>query len=474
MTTVELNGADLTLADLERVARTGAEVALAPQALERMARSRALVEHAAEAGTPTYGLTTGLGVQKRVRQERDDAGFGRRQIVESRAGVGPEAPSDVVRAAMVVLLNQMAGGSTCMRPTLAERLTQALNDGLRPFVRLRGSLGASDLAAMADIAHGVFGGTELAAGEGLALINSSAFGTGLAALALADAARLVDVADAAGALCLEGFAANLAVLHPAIERFRPDPVLARTLSRLRELLTGSYLWEEDVARNLQDPLTYRSTAPIQATARRALEHALELLALELNAAQTNPLVSVEDGRILSSSIYEVVGLAAALDYVRVALATMVSAASERGVKLLDTAWSGLPTGLLPEGGPDLGLSILAITAQSLAAEAAGLAQPVSYLVTSTCGAEGIEDRASHLPLSARRLGELVDAGAGVVAVELVVAAQAVDVRGAAPLGRGTAAAYHRVREIVPVLRAGDAPPVDVEPVRRLILSGAFD
>ena len=264
------------------------------------------------------------------------------------------------------------------------------------------------------------------------------------------------------------------MLHPAIERFRPDPALARTLSRLREMLTGSYLWEEDVARNLQDPLTYRSTAPIQATARRALEHALELLALELNAAQGNPLVSVEDGRILSSSIYEVVGLAAALDYVRVAQATMLSAASERSVKLLDTAWSGLPTGLLPEGGPDLGLSILAITAQSLAAEAAALAQPVSFLVTSTCGAEGIEDRASHLPLSARRLGELVDAGVGVVAVELVAAAQAVDVRGVAPLGRGTAAAYRRVREVVPVLRAGDAPPVDVEPVRRLILSGAFD
>jgi histidine ammonia-lyase len=473
MTMVELSGADLTLADLELVARDGVKVALAPQALERMARSRALVEHTAEAGTPTYGLTTGLGVQKRVRQERDDAGFGRRQIAESRAGLRPEAPPDVVRAATAVLLNQMAGGSTCMRPALAERLAQALNDGLRPFVRLRGSLGASDLAAMADIAHGVFAGAELAAGEGLALINSSAFGTGLAALALADAARLVDAADAAGALCLEGFAANPAVLHPAIERFRPDPVLARTLARLRELLTGSYLWDGDVARNLQDPLTYRSTAPIQATARRAFEHALELLALELNASQTNPLVSVEDGRILSSSIYEVVGLAAALDYVRVALATMLSAASERGVKLLDTAWSGLPTGLLPEGGPDLGLSILAITAQSLAAEAAALAQPVSYLVTSTCGAEGIEDRASHLPLSARRLSELVDAGAGVVAVELVVAAQAVDVRGSAPLGSGTAAAYRRVREVIPVLRAGDVPPVDVEPVRRLVLSGAF-
>ena len=377
-----------------------------------MGRARALADEIALNGTPTYGLTTGLGVQKRTALAREDAGFDRRQIAESRAGQGPPAPPDVVRAAMLVLANQMAGGSTCLRPALAERLAQALNDGDRPVVRLRGSLGASDLAPMADLAHAVFGGVELVPGEGLALINSSAFGTGSAALALADAAGLVDAADVAGALALEGFAANLMVLHPAIERARPDPVLARTLARFRGLLEGSFLWAEGAARNLQDPLTYRSTAPIQATARRVLEHASSLLAIELNSAQGNPLVSVDDGRILSTSAYEVVGLAAALDYVRIGLATMLTAASERSVKLLDTAWSGLPTGLLAEGGPDLGLSILAITAESVSTEASLLAQPVSHALTSTSGAEGIEDRASQLPLSARRLAEMVEIGAG--------------------------------------------------------------
>jgi histidine ammonia-lyase len=470
---VVLTGADLSPGQLLRVARLGERVELSEQAIEAMTQASSLAEHFFELGLPTYGLTTGLGAQKRTSLEREDASFGWRQVAESRAGLGPPAPPHAVRATMLVLLNQMAGGTTCIRPALAEVLAKALNDDLPPSVRLRGSLGASDLAPMADLVSGVFGGVDLAPGEGLALMNTSAFGTGLAALALADAARLVGAADVGGALCLEGFAANLSVLHPAIERARPDPVLARTLGRFRELLEGSFLWGGGAARNLQDPLTYRSTAPIQAVARRAVHHALSLLRLELNAAQGNPLVSVQDGQILSASAYEVVGLSAALDYVRIALASMLVAASERSVKLLDTPWSGLPTGLLHQGGPDLGLSILAITAQSVAAEASLLAQPVSFTVTSSAGAEGIEDRASHLPLSARRLAEMVELGEGVVAIELVVAAQAVDVRGCSPLGRGTGMAYEHIRRVVPTMKAGDTPPVDVEPVQALIRAEAL-
>ena len=242
------------------------------------------------------------------------------------------------------------------------------------------------------------------------------------------------------------------------------------LERFHTLLEGSYLWEEGAARNLQDPLTFRSALPIQATGRVAIEHALQRLAIELNAAQGNPLVSVGDGRIFSASVYEVVGLAVVLDYVRAALATVLTSASERSVKLLDTPWSGLPTGLLPLGGPDLGLSIHAIGSQSLAAEAGLLAQPVSFAMASTSGAEGIEDRASLLPLSARRLAEMVALGEGVVAVEFLVAAQAADVRGASPLGRVTGEARARIREVIPATAAGDPPPTDVAPIVGLIRS----
>ena len=128
---------------------------------------------------------------------------------------------------------------------------------------------------------------------------------------------------------------------------------------------------------------------------------------------------------------------------------------------------------MPLGGPDLGLSIHAIAAQSLAAEASLLAQPVSFTVLSTSGAEGIEDRASLLPLSGRRVAEMVSLGEGIVATELLVAAQAVDVRGSAPLGAGTGAAHALIRRVIPAATAGDPPPTDVGPIRDLIRSGAI-
>ena len=470
---VEITGRDLRLDDVVAVARRDEPVVLTQQALDAMTEASSLAEHIFERGLPTYGLTTGLGAQKRTSLRRDDDTFSRRQIEESHVGQGADAPRDVVRAAMLIFVNQLAGGSTCIRPALAERLVRALNAGETPRVKSLGSLGASDLAQMADIARAALAEVPLAPGEGLALINSSAYGTGLAALALADTVRLLDSADVAAALALEGFAANLSTLDPAVAQARRDPVLSRTFERFHDLLEGSYLWAEAAARNLQDPLTFRSALPVQAAGRVAVDHALERLAIELNAAQGNPLVSVAEGRILSASVYEVVALSAALDYVRAALMSVYTSASERSVKMLDTPWSGLPTGLLPEGGPDLGLSIHAITAQSLGAEASLLAQPASFAVLSTSGAEGIEDRASLLPLSARRLSEMVALGEGIVAIEFLVAAQAVDVRGAGPLGKVTGEAHRQIRELVPALVSGDPPPTDVTPLLDLLRSGSL-
>jgi histidine ammonia-lyase len=472
---VTLTGRDLTLAQVVAVARERARVALDDGARARMARARALAQEVFERGEPTYGLTTGYGAQKRVAVTPADVSrFNRSQIQDHRAGQGPPAPDDVVRAAMLGLANLFAGGTTVARPELADAIIRALNDGCVPRVHLHGSIGVSDLTAMADIADGVVAEMDLVAGEALALLNNSAFGTALAALALSDAVRLLDAADVAGALSLEGFAANLSVLHPGLEATRPHPGFVATLARARSLLEGSFLWEDGAARNLQDPLTFRSTVAVQGVGREALDRGLGTLAIELNAAQGNPLVDVAAGRIVSVPGYESLPLAAALDYVRVALASVLTAAGERAVKLLDTPWSGLPTGLSVDAErPDLGLSIHAITVQSLTAEASLLAQPVSYTVVSTSGAEGIEDRATLLPLSARRLAAMVELGEGVIAIEALVAAQAIDLRGRGPLGHGTAAAHARIRERLPFAPGGKEALSDPGVLRELIRSGAL-
>ena len=476
--TVVLDGRSLHRDDLVRVAREKVAVALDPNAASAMAEAHAIVLEAAAAGRPVYGVTTAVGVLKRVAvAEPDGAAYSSRMIRHHLVGQGEAAPRDVVRAAMLRLANAFAGGTTGVRPALAERLIKALNDGETPRVRRLGSVGQADLAAMADLAQGLFGDVELEAGEGLSLVSSNAFSSGWAALAVSDAGRLVETLDTSGALSLEGLGGNPAALDPVIATTRPYPGIGRSLERLSALLDGSAIFAADGARNLQDPLTFRNLPHIQGAARDALEHVESLLDIELNASDSNPVVIRGERRLVGVANFEILPLAAALDYLRIVLATVIGASAERALKLLETPWSGLPTGLVPTGlvpSKDTshpGLSYLGIAGQALAAEARLLAQPVSFELTSTAHAEGIEDRTTMAPLAARRLAEEVALGERVAAIELTVAAQAAELRGR-PLGRGTAAALARIREVVPHLDAEHEVP-DVEPLVELVRTGAF-
>jgi histidine ammonia-lyase len=472
--TVVLTGRDLTRAEVIRVARAGELVALDTAAIATMAASRAVVERSLERADHVYGLSTAVGVLKRVPVGGAEASeYSRRMIRHHLVGQGPIASPDLSRATMLRLANGFAGGSVGVRPVLAERLVASLNAGDLPRIRTLGSIGQADLAQMADLAEGVFAEMELAAGEGLALLDSNSFSTGAAALAVSDAADLLDAQETAGALSLEALAANPTMLHPAIGEVRPYPGLQLSLARFAMLLEGSFLWTGDHARNLQDPLTFRNLPQIQGACRDVLAHVDGQLAIELNASQGNPIVVPAEGRVVSVANFEVLPLAIATDYLRIPLATALSASAERVVKLLETPWSGLPTGLVPSPGTaDAGLSYHGIACQALAAEARLLAQPVSFEMVSTALAEGIEDRTTMAPLSARRLAEMVELGRRIAAVELAVAAQAVELRGLEPRGRGTARAAAAVRRVVPFLGDGDVVS-DVEPLVDLVRAGAF-
>jgi histidine ammonia-lyase len=473
--TVVLTGNDLTLSEVVRVAREGEHVTLAPEAGQRMHAARAIVEGAVDRGEMVYGLTTGVASRKRVRIARGEIeGFNRLLIQSHRVGQGADASADVVRATMLRLANGFAAGTAGVRPELAQRLVEALNEGDSPRVRLLGSVGQSDLAPNADVAHHVFGDFPLAAGEGLALVNNNAFSTGFASLAIADAWRLLDVLHVAGALDLEAFAANLTSIHPAVAHSRPYPGLRSSLDRLTALLKGSSLWSPDAARNLQDPLSFRGLPQLLGATWDALEFTSRQLAVELNAANSNPLVVLETERLVSVSNVDIVPLAATLDFLRIALAPALTAANERLMKLLQAPFSGLPDGLAARPGlHEDALAELGNAGQALTAEARLLAQPVSFELASSTQAEGIEDRVTLAPLAARRLAEMVELGERLVSIELVVAAQAVDLRKPPVLGTGTARAYELVRERVPFTGEGDALPPDLEPVRELIRSGAF-
>jgi histidine ammonia-lyase len=471
--TVILTGSTLAVDDVAAVARGGERVELDSSAVERMRRAREVVDHALESESTVYGLSTGVGVRKRAHvTDAEQAAFNTRLIANHLVGQGEPAPEDAVRATMLVLANVLARGASAATPALAQRVVDALNARRHPRVRMLGSLGQADLAPMADLAHGLGGDDRgLAPGEGLALLNNNAFATGLAALAVADCARLLDAALVAGALDLEAFAANLSLADPAVARERPYRGLATAIDALGRLLAGSALFEEGAARNLQDPLTFRCLPQVHGAALDALAFVRAQLETELNSAQGNPLVDVETGRTFSVGNFDALPLAAALDFLRIALAPVLTSANERMVKLLQSPLSGLPEGLAERAGSaEDALSEYGPAGQALTAEARLLAQPVSFELASSAHAEGIEDRTTMAPLAARRLAEMTSLGEGVVAIELLVACQGVDLRGSR-LGGGTAAAYELVRERVPFKREQDPIPPSLEPLRELVRSG---
>jgi histidine ammonia-lyase len=478
MATVIVDGSSLEVGDVVAVARAGARVEIAPTALAHMAETRALVERVVRRGDSVYGLTTGVGVRKRVALAGDEiARFNRRIIAEHRTAQGRDAPSDVVRATMLRLLNGFARGTAGVRPALAERLADALNGGEQPRVRMLGSIGQGDLMPLADLATEIFADVQLEAKEGLAVLNANAFSTGWAALAIADARTLLDAMTLAAALDLEGFAANLTPLHRAVARARPYPGLVEELDRMRAALAGSRLWQPGSARNLQDPLSFRGAAAILGAARDALGFVERQLAVELNASQENPLALLAEDRIISVANYESQPLAMALDLMRIALVPTISAANERLMKMLQAPQTGLSDGLHAPGvAAESSLSEYTWPAQALAIEARLLGQPVSLEIPSATQAEGLEDRASMTPLAARRLDELVDLARGVVAIELVVAAQAVELRhGPSPdaIGAGARRMFDEVRRLVAFTGPGQTLEPDLDPVRALIAAGGL-
>ena len=466
---VTLTGSSLSLEDLVAVARKSAPVQLDAAVAERMKRSRAVVERAFATEAPIYGLTTGVASRKRVQVETSVVDrFNQALVREHRIAQGPTASPDVARAAMLLLANHFATGVPGVRPLLAERLVTCLNDGTVPGIRLLGSVGMSDLGPNADLAAGLFGSVRLEAGEGLALLNHSAVTTALAALAAVDLEHLLDVADAVAALSLEGFGANLSILHAAVGKTRPYPGLSRSLDRLRSLLDGTYLWGPGAARNLQDPLSFRDIPQVHGALRDAFAYARTQLAIELNASQGNPLVVPEEDRIVSAANFDILPMAAALDFLRIALAPVLTSSAERTTKLLESAWSGRYTGLTPQKTPEPGLSEFDVAAAALAAEARLLAQPVSFEVSTTSIADGIEDRMTMAPLAARRLREMVGLGERVIAIELLVAAQAAELLGPVPLGQGTRRLVQRLRERIQLFHWAEDFPVDLEPVVELV------
>jgi histidine ammonia-lyase len=492
---VVIDGRTLGLAEVERVV-DGGGVRLAPDARERMAASRAVVEEELAAGRVVYGVTTGFGRLADTAIPPDRLAALQVNLLRSHAtGVGEPLAEREARAVALLRANTLAGGRCGVRAVVCERLLDHLNAGIRPRIPSQGSVGASgDLAPLAHLgltligegeawragewvpAHAVLEAAgieplELGPKEGLALINGTQVMTGIGALALLGAERLIEAAEVAGALSLEAMRGTRAALDPEIHAARPHPGQRASAERLRALLGETSGIGESHAGcgKVQDAYSLRCMPQVHGAARDALAHVRRVLEIEINAATDNPLVFADapDGaRIVSGGNFHGAPVAAALDLLAIAIADLASISERRTQALLDPACSNLPAFLAPDPGLESGFMMHQVTAAALVSECKGLAHPAS--VDSIPTSANKEDHVSMGVWAARKAAQSLANAERVLAIELLVAAQGIDLLRPLETSPPLEAAHRAIRARVPRLDADRPGWPDIEAVAGLV------
>ncbi|MCL7956941.1 MAG: histidine ammonia-lyase [marine benthic group bacterium] len=505
---ITITGTGLSIEDVVAIARGGESIApLPPEARARMDRSLDWIATAvAEGERKIYGVNTGFGALSDTSIPAAEAGrLSRNLILKCCAGSGPPLAEPLVRAMMAIRASTLARGLSGVRPELAESLIRMLNRGVTPFVPGKGSLGASgDLAPLAHIAvvltrepdgsdredHSgrawfegrLLSGAEameaagiprLAPGpkEGLALTNGTTFMLAAAALAVDEAERLLDHADIAAALSLEALLALSSAFHPLLHEANGQKAQADAATRIRTLTYGSRLIDSDPSR-VQDAYSLRCVPQVHAPARDAVAFIRSRVESLLTGTSDNPLVFPEadgGGRVISGGNFHGQGLAFWHDLMGIVISEVASLSERRCFRLLTPELnSGLPAMLVANPGLDSGLMLGQYTAAALVSENKTLAHPDS--VDSIPSSANQEDHVSMGANAARHALEILDNVRTVLAVELVTAAQAVELRERGPdrLGRGTAAAFRQIRSRVRFLEHDRPLTPDIEAVADLI------
>ena len=502
MPRVEIDGDGLGIEEIERIASDpSTEVALADGVEARILRSRAVVEDAVREGRIVYGVTTGFGRLAETSIPLDRIEELQLNLIRSHAcGVGPALPRAETRAITLLRANVLAKGFSGVRPVVVQRLLDLLNRGVHPVIPEQGSVGASgDLAPLshlalvlvgegaAEIGGEVVDGAEalrragleplrLQAKEGLALNNGTQVMTGIGALCLAAAERVVETAEAAGAMTLEALKGTPDAFHPAIMRARPHPGQAASAERLRALLADSEIRESHRHGDprVQDAYALRCMPQVHGAARNAFAYARQVLETEANSATDNPLIfpDVDGGLVISGGNFHGQPIAQVLDLLAIALADLASMSERRTERLVNPDLSGdLPAFLTHDPGVCSGFMIAQITAAALVNECKALAHPAS--VDSIPTGAGKEDHVSMGMTSALKLRRVLRNVETVLAVELLCAAQGIDFRRPLRAGRGVERAYERVRARVGRLDADRALSPDIEATAALVREGAL-
>ena len=497
-----LRGEGLRIADVVAVARGLAPVRLAPGAVSRMKRSRAIVDRLVRANATAYGITTGFGEFANIKISREKTRQLQRNLIMSHAvGVGDPLPREIVRAAMLARINNLAKGYSGVQLRVVKLLVDMLNRGVHPVVPWQGSVGASgDLAPLAHLVLPMIGlgeaefrgrtlsGAEalrraklapvtLEAKDGLALVNGTAFMAGIGALSVHDAHALLHDAQIAGAMSLEALMGTDHAFIPIVGKLRPHPGQISVAKNLRALTRGSRIMAShrdpaahDHGPRVQDAYSLRCMPQVLGASVDAIEYARRVVEVELNSATDNPLIVPGEGS-LSAGNFHGQPLALALDFLAIAVAEAANIAERRIDRLVNPHVSEMKAFLVESGGLNSGFMVAQYTAAALVSENKVLAHPAS--VDSIPTSANQEDHVSMGMTSAWKARRIIGNAQNVLAIEYMCAAQALDFRRPLRPGRGSSAAYDVVRSRVRRLTSDRVLAPDVAAIRRLMGEDGF-
>jgi len=493
---ITLDGSRLTIDSLVRIARHGDTVTLDPAALERIRRCRAMLEQKLAAGETMYGVNTGIGEFSEVRLNDEQVKqFQRYLIYNHAAGIGAPAPVEYVRGAMAGRVNVHAHGNSGCRPEITLTLVEMLNRGVTPVVCQKGSVGASgDLAPMAQMALLLMGEGEafyegrrlpgrqameragipipdLHARDGLAAINGSNLLTAMSALHLFDMNRWLKQAEIACAMSLEALQANMKPYDTRLHEARGFPGAIRSARAIMKCIEGSDLISGKHTQKVQDAYSMRSSPQVIGAAHDAVAFARRQVEIELNGVGDNPIFLPDHGLALTGANFQGTPVSLPMDLAGAAI-TMVCVLSERRLnRMTNPALSvGLPPFLTRGAGMFSGMMLSQYTADTLIVEQRMLSAPASIM--SIPAAADQEDFVSMGMNTAIKNGQIMENACGVLGIELMAAAQALDFRAFTP-GRGVGAARRVIRAQVAHLDEDRPLHSDHTRMQELVRSGTI-